>query len=72
VSLLGRDFFRLPERDSYPLAGLFLEAAIDKVGIEAVRDHLYPANAATWNDACRRAGTSAEELEKAFEGFPGD
>lgn len=66
TTLLGREFLGLPERDSYPVAGLAVEALIAEVGLPAFRDHLYGANAGTWAAACRAANTTAAALEAAF------
>jgi hypothetical protein len=64
--LLDSKVFRsLPEAETYPLGGTFLDVAIAKVGLVKVRDHLYSATAATWDDACKAAGTTAAELDAA-------
>jgi hypothetical protein len=56
AGLLGAGFRKLPENEAYPRAGLLVEDLVEEVGIATLRDHLYPATAATWADACRRAG----------------
>jgi hypothetical protein len=66
AELLGKTFFRTPERESYPFAGLVVEVAIAEVGLDAVRDHLYGATARTWPEACVAAGTTAEALDAAL------
>jgi hypothetical protein len=66
ADLLGRGFMQIPEGQSYPLAGLIVEAAVRTVGIAKVRDHLYPASAADWPKACAAAGTTPEALEQAL------
>ncbi|MFQ5809213.1 MAG: hypothetical protein ACE5JM_06310 [Armatimonadota bacterium] len=66
ADLLGGLFRQMPERQSYPLAGLFVEAVVDTVGIERLRDHLYGATPSTWEAACEGAGTTPRALEAAF------
>ncbi len=66
ADLLGVRFRQLPEARTYPLAGLFVEAAVAQVGLDRFRDHLYGATAATWDAACGRAGTTPQDLEAAF------
>lgn len=66
ATLLGPEFLRLPEAEKYPPAGILVETAMKLVGAAAVREHLLPANAATWDDACRAAGTTAEALQAAY------
>ncbi len=66
--LLGPAFRKLPEKDTYPFAGLLVAAAVDAVGLAGVRDHLYRATPESWADACQRAGTTAEALERAVTG----
>jgi hypothetical protein len=66
TELLGKSFRSIPEGRSYPVAGLFLEAAVKTVGIEQVRDYLYGASPASWEASCRRAGATPEQLEAAF------
>lgn len=64
--LLDSKVFRsLPEAETYPIGGTLLDVAIAKVGLVKVRDHLYSATAATWDDACKAAGTTAAELDAA-------
>ncbi len=67
VELLGPRFRQLPENQSYPLGGLLVGSTIRLVGLDAFRDHLYAASAATWEEACRRAGTTAKAVEAAFQ-----
>jgi hypothetical protein len=64
--LLGRTFRAEPENRVYPLAGLFVEACVRTVGLDRLRDCLYGATAPTWDAQCARAGSSAQELEKAL------
>lgn len=62
--LLG-DFRKLPENETYPLAGLLVAAAVESAGLAGVREHLYPALPSAWTDACLKAGTTAEALERS-------
>lgn len=64
--LLGPGFLELPEASAYPLAGLLVAAAVVRVGVDGLRDQLYGATAATWADACRRAGTSDGALDLSY------
>lgn len=64
-ALLGPDFRRVPEAETYPRAGLFVDAAVREIGLPKVRDHLYGATPATWDAACEAAGTTHEKLEAA-------
>lgn len=64
ADLLGRH--GLEEGVAYPAGGLLVEALVALVGLEKTTEHLLPATAATWEEACKRAGTTAEEVEKAF------
>ncbi|MBL9028159.1 MAG: hypothetical protein JNL21_38560 [Myxococcales bacterium] len=64
-ALLGPDFRRLPEGETYPRAGLFVGAAVREIGLPKVREHLFGATAATWDAACAAAGTTPEKLEAA-------
>jgi hypothetical protein len=64
--LLGKQFLRMAEPETYPLAGLLVDAAVAQVGLDAVRDHLYGATAGSWDVACRAAGTTAEALARAL------
>ena len=64
--LLGPEFRKLPERVTYPLAGILLGALVKEVGIAGVRDHLYAATPDTWAGAVKKAGTTPDELERAF------
>jgi hypothetical protein len=65
-TLLPTAVFRgKPEADTYPLAGLLVTVAVERVGLDNVRDHLFGATAETWADACRAAGTTAEALDAA-------
>lgn len=43
VELCGAGFARLPERSSYPVAGLLVADLIHEHGLEAFLEHLYPA-----------------------------
>ncbi len=65
--LLGREFFRLPEAESYPRAGLAVAAILREVGPDKVREHLLGATALDWDAACERAGTTAAKLQAAVE-----
>jgi hypothetical protein len=62
----SKTFRSLPEAQTYPIGGTLLDIAIAKVGLVKVRDHLYGATAATWDDACKAAGTTAAELDAAL------
>ena len=64
--LLGPLFRKTNERIAYPTAGLFVKTAVELVGREAVTTHLLGATAATWDSACKAAGTTAELLEQAL------
>jgi hypothetical protein len=66
--LLGKPFRALPEAQAYPVAGLLVAAAVAKLGLPAVRDHLFGATVASWPDACRRAGTTPEAMEALLAG----
>lgn len=66
AELLGPAFRKLPEPTSYPLAGIFVEVAVRAVGLDNVRAHLVGASPATWEAACRAAGTTPAALETAF------
>lgn len=65
-ALLGKGFMSLPERQSYPLAGLFVKAAIETVGMDKFMRYLYPATASTWERECKRAGTTPQAIQDAF------
>jgi len=64
--LIGPNFRKTTERIAYPAAGLFVKAAVELIGIEAVAKHLLGATATTWDDACKAAGTTPDLLDKAF------
>jgi hypothetical protein len=66
ASLMTKDFFRQAERETYPMAGIFMETLVEKVGLEKTREHLYGATALDWEKACKAAGTSPQALDKAF------
>ncbi len=66
ADLLGRAFRQMPETQSYPLAGLFVDVAVEKLGVAKLRQHLYGATASTWEAACKEAGTTSRDLENAF------
>jgi hypothetical protein len=66
AELLGKTFRQIPENQSYPLAGIFVEMAVEKLGLAKVRQHLYGATASTWEFACKGAGTTPQALEAAF------
>ncbi len=63
AELLGPMFRRLPENDTYPVAGILVGALIEKIGIEKFRKHLYPATPETWKDACQAAGIAPDRIE---------
>lgn len=65
--LLGKGFFAAPEPETYPFAGLLVEAAIAEVGLQRVGEHLYGATAPGWDDACKAAGTTPDALEAALD-----
>lgn len=62
TELLGPAFRQRPEAEMYPIAGLLVGAAVERVGLAEVREHLYAATAQSWADACERAGISAEVI----------
>ena len=66
AELIGPGFRTRPEAETYPIAGLLVGAAIELVGLEQVRAHLYGATAQDWAAACERAGISAEALAQAL------
>jgi hypothetical protein len=66
TELLGPGFRKRPEAETYPAAGLVVAAAIEQVGIDQVRTHLYGATAQGFAEACERAGTSADALADAL------
>ncbi|MBA2542713.1 MAG: hypothetical protein H0V17_23920 [Deltaproteobacteria bacterium] len=63
--MLGSKFRAAPEGEAYPFAGIVVDVAVAKLGLANVRDHLYGATTATWDDACKAAGTTAAELDAA-------
>jgi hypothetical protein len=67
IDLIGPAFRRVPEAEGYPAAGLIVEAIIGAVGLPALRDHLYGANALTWADACTAAGTTPDRIQAAVD-----
>ncbi len=66
LSDLLAHFAELPERTTYPLAGLLVSVAVRDLGLAAVREHLLAASVADWAEACRAAGTTSEALEAAW------
>jgi len=64
AELLGPMFRRLPEQQTYPIAGILTGALIEKIGIEKFRKHLYPATPETWAAACQAAGITPDAVEK--------
>jgi hypothetical protein len=66
ADLLGKRFRQMPENQSYPLAGILVEALVNKFGVDTVRQHFYGATASTWDAACKGAGTTAAEVESLF------
>jgi hypothetical protein len=64
--LLGPKLRSLPEAVAYPLAAIIVDVAVATVGLPSVLAHLYGATAATWDDACKRAGTTAAALDQAL------
>ena len=62
-----RSFRSRPEAESYPLAGMLVDAAVAQVGLAGVRDHLYAAPVDDWSAACVRAGTTAARLDAAVD-----
>jgi hypothetical protein len=64
-TLIGPAFRKLPEASSYPGAGLIVDAIMTELGLPAFRDHLFGANALTWESACAAAGTSPAKLDAA-------
>jgi hypothetical protein len=65
ADLLGPAFRQLPETSSYPAAGLIVDAVITELGMPTFRDHLFGANALTWESACAAAGTTPQKLDAA-------
>lgn len=66
-SLLGQGWLKLPEQDKYPLAAAVVEALIERVGLEKVREHLYSATPDQFDDALTAAGITRSELEQAVK-----
>jgi hypothetical protein len=66
ADLLGKSSRQMPERQSYPLAGILVDVAVEKLDIAKVRQHLYGATTSTWESACKEAGTTPQELETAL------
>jgi len=66
ATLLGPEFREMPEADAYPLAGILVGVLVKQEGLEAVREHFLPATRATWERACRDAGTTPGKVEAAF------
>ncbi|HSK05698.1 MAG TPA: hypothetical protein VK932_30830 [Kofleriaceae bacterium] len=64
--LLGPKLRSLPEAVAYPLAAIIVDVAVATVGLPNVLAHLYGATTATWDDACKRAGTTAAALDQAL------
>lgn len=64
--LLGVKFRQIREQDAYPIGGILVEILVEKVGLANLRDHLYGATAATWDEACKRAGTTAIAVDEAL------
>lgn len=64
--LPAKGFQAKPEGETYPFGGLLVTVAIELVGFDNVRDHLYAASAETWADACKAAGTTAEAIDAAM------
>ena len=58
----GKAFRAHAEQDTYPRAGLFVAAAMKRVGLPLFAKELYPAGASDWDAACTRAGTTATAL----------
>jgi hypothetical protein len=67
VDLLGAGFRAQPEHTTYPVAGLLVDAAAAQVGLENVRDHLFGATTATWEQAVVAAGTTSARLQSAID-----
>jgi hypothetical protein len=67
VHLLGPAFRKLPERTSYPLAGILTGTVVELVGLDRFRERIYAATPETWDEACRAAGTTAAAVQAAFE-----
>lgn len=65
-SLLGRGFRQYPEQMSYPLAGCFVEVAMEQIGLEKFKSHIWPALPSQWNEVCQSVGTSMPSLEKSW------
>ena len=54
------------EDKSYPLAGLFVSAIIDSIGLENVMSYLYNASQYNWEEKSKKAGTSPKVLQESF------
>ncbi|NUP10487.1 MAG: hypothetical protein HOW73_30935 [Polyangiaceae bacterium] len=65
-NLVGPDFRRMPESESYPQAGLVVEMMIGEVGLDGIRRHLFKATALDWDRATVAAGTTSERLQAAW------
>jgi len=59
-------FRKLPEAQTYPVAGLLVDVIVKEVGAPHLRDHLFGANMDTWQPACERAGTTPAALQDAL------
>jgi hypothetical protein len=66
AQLLGPTFRSTPEPVTYPVAGLFVGAVVEAVGLSAFRDHVYAATSRTWADAAKAAGTTSEALDQRY------
>jgi hypothetical protein len=64
ATLLGIQFRRLPEQETYPQAGLVAREIAERVGVAKLRETLWQATPQSWQAACERAGITAEQLDK--------
>ncbi|HLT38012.1 MAG TPA: hypothetical protein VK034_17120, partial [Enhygromyxa sp.] len=66
TELLGPGFRSRPETEMYPIAGLLVAAAVERIGLDGVREHLFGATSQSWSEACERAGIDDDALAAAL------
>jgi len=59
-------FRKLPEAQTYPVAGILVDVIVKEVGASHLRDHLLGATMDTWKPSCDRAGTTPAVLQDAL------
>ncbi len=64
---LFAQFRKLPEATAYPLGGILVDLLVREVGWDAFKASLVGASPATWDAACKSAGTTPEALAAAWE-----